>query len=57
VLEVLLLRRGQLQAAGAALESSLTVEGADRVLQALTPEDHLEHGRLMHALWERNAPP
>jgi hypothetical protein len=46
---------------GAALETSLTVEEADRLLQALAAKGHLEitveHGRLVYALWEPVAPP
>ncbi len=46
---------------GAALETSLTVEEADRLLQALAAKGHLEitveHGRLVYALWEHDAPP
>jgi hypothetical protein len=45
----------------AALESSLSVEGAERMLQDLAAKGHLEvtveHGRLLYALWDRDAPP
>jgi hypothetical protein len=44
----------------AALESSLSVEEADRMLQAPSAKGHLEvtveHGRLPYALRERDAP-
>ena len=53
-------RRGRLTVAGVALETSLTVEEADRMLSALAAKGHLEvrveHGRLLYALWERDAP-
>ncbi len=53
-------RRGALTVAGAALETSLSVEEADRMLSALAAKGHLEvsvdHGRLVYALWERDAP-
>ncbi len=56
-----LFRRGKLTAVEAALESSLSVEEAERVLAALAAEGHLEvtveHGRLVYALWEHDAPP
>ena len=49
-------RRGELAVAGAALETSLTVEEADRMLSALAAKDHLEvrveRGRLLYSLWE-----
>ena len=55
-----LARRGALTVAGATLETSLTVEEADRTLSALAAKGHLEvtveHGRLLYALWERDAP-
>jgi capsular polysaccharide biosynthesis protein len=55
-----LARRGALTVAGATLETSLTVEEADRALSALAAKGHLEvtveHGRLLYALWERDAP-
>jgi hypothetical protein len=42
--------------AGVALETSLTVEEADRMLSALAAKGHLEvrvaHGRLLYSLWE-----
>jgi hypothetical protein len=44
---------------GAALESSLTVEEAERMLEALTIKGHIqvtvERGRLLYALWEHDA--
>jgi capsular polysaccharide biosynthesis protein len=53
-------RRGGLTVAGAALETSLTVEEADRMLSALAVKGHLEvtveHGRLLYSLWEGDAP-
>ena len=53
-------RRGGLTVAGAALETSLTLEEADRMLSALAAKGHLEvtveHGRLLYSLWERDAP-
>jgi hypothetical protein len=55
-----LVRRGKLTAVEAALESSLSVEEAERMLQALAVRGHLqvsvEDGRLVYALWERDAP-
>ena len=49
-----LVRSGKLPAAEAALESSLSVEEAERMLQALAAKDHLEvsleHGWPHHAL-------
>ena len=55
-----LARRGKLRAVEAALESSLSVEEANRMLQALAAKGHLEvtveHGRLLYALWDRYAP-
>jgi hypothetical protein len=55
-----LLRRGKLTAVEAALETSLSVEEADRMLSELAVRGHLqvtvEHGRLHYALWERDAP-
>ncbi len=49
-------RRGELTVAGVALETSLTVEEADRMLSALAAKGHLEvraeHGRLLYSLWE-----
>jgi len=45
----------------AALETSLSVEEADRMLSELAAKGHLEvtveHGRLVYALWDRDAPP
>ena len=45
------LRRGKLTAAGVALESSLSVGDAERMLEAPSAEGHLEgtveHGRLV----------
>ena len=53
-------RRGGLTVAGAALETSLTLEEADRMLSALAAKGHLEvtveHGRLLYSLWEGHAP-
>jgi hypothetical protein len=53
-------RRGRLTVAGVALETSLTVEEADRMLSALAAKGHIEvkveHGRLLYGLWERDAP-
>jgi len=53
-------RRGKLTVAGVALETSLTVEEADRMLSALAAKGHLEvrveHGRLLYSLWEGDAP-
>lgn len=49
-------RRGKLTVAGVALETSLTVEEAERMLSALAAKGHLEvraeHGRLLYSLWE-----
>jgi hypothetical protein len=49
-------RRGALTVAGAALETSLSVEEADRMLSELTAKGHLEvrveRGRLLYSLWE-----
>jgi hypothetical protein len=46
--------------AGAALETSLTVEESDRMLSALAAKGHLEvrveHGRLLYSLWEGDGP-
>jgi capsular polysaccharide biosynthesis protein len=54
-------RRGKLTALEAALESSLPVEEAERMLSELAVRGHLEvtveHGRLHYALWRRDAPP
>ena len=53
-------RRGKLTVAGVALETSLTVGEADRMLSALAAKGHLEvrveHGRLLYSLWEGDAP-
>jgi capsular polysaccharide biosynthesis protein len=53
-------RRGKLTAVEAALETSLSVEEAEGMLQALAAKGHLEvtveHGRLLYALWDRDAP-
>jgi capsular polysaccharide biosynthesis protein len=55
-----LARRGALTVAGATLVTSLTVDEADRTLSALAAKGHhevtVEHGRLLYALWERDAP-
>ena len=49
-------RRGALTVAGVALETSLSVEEADRILSALVAKGHLEvrveRGRLVYSLWE-----
>jgi hypothetical protein len=59
VLETLV-RRGKQMAAGAALESSLTVGEAVRMLEAPSVKRYLklgvEHGRLLYARWEHDAP-
>jgi receptor protein-tyrosine kinase len=51
---------GKLTAVGASVETSLSVEEAERILQALAAKGHLEvtveHGRLLYALWEHDAP-
>jgi capsular polysaccharide biosynthesis protein len=53
-------RRGRLTVAGVALETSLTVAEADRMLSELAAAGHLEvrveHGRLLYALGEGDAP-
>ena len=53
-----LFRRGKLTAVEAALETSLSVEEAERMLEALAVRGHLEvtveHGRLVYALWEQD---
>jgi capsular polysaccharide biosynthesis protein len=53
-------RRRALTVAGVALETSLTVEEADRMLSALAAKGHLEvtveRGRLLYSLWDRDAP-
>jgi capsular polysaccharide biosynthesis protein len=55
-----LVRCGKLTAVEAALETSLSVEEADRMLSELAVKGHLEvtveHGRLHYALWEPDAP-
>jgi capsular polysaccharide biosynthesis protein len=55
-----LARRGALTVAGAALETSLTVEETEWILSALAVKGHLEvrveHGRLLYSLWEYDAP-
>jgi DNA-binding IclR family transcriptional regulator len=52
-------RRGKLTAVEAALESSLSVEEADRMLQDLAAKGQLqvdiEDGRLVFSFWERGA--
>src|SRR5215216_2508654 len=54
-----LARCGKLTAVGASLETSLSVEEAERMLEALAAKGHLEvtveHGRLLYSLWERDA--
>jgi hypothetical protein len=56
-----LVRREKLTAVEAALETSLSVEEADRMLCGLAVRGHLEvsleHGRLVYSFWERDAPP
>ncbi len=51
-------RRGKLTAVEAALETSLSVEEANRMLFNLAAKGHLqvivEHGRLYYAFWERD---
>jgi capsular polysaccharide biosynthesis protein len=51
-------RRGKLTAVEAAVETSLSVEEADRILSELAYNGHLqvivEHGRLYYAFWERD---
>jgi hypothetical protein len=51
-------RRGKLKAMEAALETSLSVEEANRMLFELAAKGHLqvivEHGRLYYAFWERD---
>jgi len=53
-------RCGPLPAAGVAHESSLSIEEAERMLDALTIKGHIqvtvEHSRLLYALWEHDAP-
>jgi len=53
-------RHGALTVAGVALETSLTVDEADRMLSALAAKGHVEvsvaRGRLLYSLWERDVP-
>jgi capsular polysaccharide biosynthesis protein len=53
-------RRGKLTTVEAALESSLTVEDANRILFELAAGGHLEvtveDGKLLYSFWERRAP-
>jgi hypothetical protein len=53
-------RRGKLTAVEAALETSFSVEEANRMLFDLVAKGHLqlivEHGRLYYAFWEHDAP-
>jgi capsular polysaccharide biosynthesis protein len=53
-------RRGKLTAVEAALETSLSVEEADRILSELAHNGHLkvtvEHGKLLYSFWEHDAP-
>jgi capsular polysaccharide biosynthesis protein len=53
-------RCGALTVAGAALETSLTVEEVDRMLSTLAVKGHLEvrveRGRLLYSLWEGDTP-
>ena len=48
-------RRGELTVAGSVLETSLSVEEADRMLSGLASRGHLkvraEYGRLFYSLW------
>jgi hypothetical protein len=52
-----LARHGEITAAGAALETSLSVSEADRMLSGLARDGHVQvrarQGRLGYALWER----
>ena len=52
-------RRGELTVAGAALETSLTVEESDRMLSALAAQGHLEvrieGARMLYSLWRGDA--
>ncbi len=54
-------RRGKLTAVEAALETSLSVEEANRMLFELAARGHLkvtvEHGKLLYSFWEHDAPP
>ncbi len=51
-------RHGELTAARAALETSLSVAEADRMLSGLAKDGHIEvrahEGRLTYALWDRD---
>lgn len=53
-------RKGQVTAVEAALETSLSVEEAERMLSELAAKGHLEvrvrSGRLLYALWQPDAP-
>jgi capsular polysaccharide biosynthesis protein len=53
-------RRGKLTAVEAALESELSVEEANRILEELAFAGHLEvtveHGRVLYSFWGREAP-
>jgi hypothetical protein len=53
-------RRGKLTAVEAALESELSVEEAERMLQDLAAKGHLEvtveHGKLLYSFWGHEAP-
>ena len=53
-------RRGKLTAVEAALETSLSVEEADRILSELAHNGHLEvtveHGKLLYSFWAHDAP-
>jgi hypothetical protein len=55
-------RLGELTAAEAALETSLTVEEAERVLSGLAAKGHLrvrvlgDPGGIFYSFWERDAP-
>jgi hypothetical protein len=53
-------RCGKLTAVEAAMETSLSVEEAERMLSDLAVRGHLEvtveQGRLHYALWESDAP-
>jgi hypothetical protein len=55
-----LARRGEITAAKAALETSLSVSEADRMLSELAKDGHVEvrarEGRLSYALWEHDRP-
>jgi hypothetical protein len=53
-----LARHGEISAARAALETSLSIAEADRMLSGLAKDGHVEvrarEGRLSYALWERD---